>query len=145
MVNQLPVGSTYTHRAYLFYAVDVDNASGTLLVPGSAAETYTMPWAGSVTGVVFKGSGTVGGTLTTGTLQPLVMVAGAALTPFSGNPKIMVSQAGGYFNQDAQATGYRFAQGATLGAVYDKTGTVAPTGAMDLTVEVWVLHEQVQY
>lgn len=146
MPNQLPVGSTYSVQKYLFSATDVGNASGTLVAVQSGAVDYTVPYAGSVIGVTLRGSGTVGGTLTTGTLVPLVMINGVAASPFPvSNVAVMPSQRGGYYTQDAQQAGYRFAAGSSLGLVYSKTGTVEPTSALDLTAEVWILHESIQY
>jgi len=145
-VNQLPIGSKYLPVKYTFQATDVGDASGTLIAGQAGAVDYLMPYDGSVIGVTFRGSGTVGGTLTTGTLTPLVMVNGAAVTPFTSTaPNIMVSSRGGYFTQDAQTTGYLFAKGSTIGLVYSKTGTIAPTSALDITAEVWVVHQDVQY
>ena len=147
-VNQLPVGSRYTVSKYTFQATDVGDASGTLVAGQSGAVDYTSPYAGSVIGVSFRGSGTVGGTLTTGTLTPLVMINGASVGPFTStvtSPDIMVSSRGGYVTQDAQMTGYQFAAGSTIGLVYSKTGTIAPTSALDITAEVWVLQQDVYY
>jgi hypothetical protein len=145
-VNQLPVGSRYSLNKYTFSATDVVDASGTLIAGQTGAVDYVSPYAGSVVGVTFRGSGTVGGTLTTGTLTPLVMVNGAAVSPFSSTaPDIMVSQRGGSYTQDAQMSGYQFAAGSTIGLVYSKTGTIAPTGALDITAEVWVLQENIYY
>jgi hypothetical protein len=146
MVNQLPVGSSYSLQKYFFSATDVGDASGTMIAGQSGAVDITMPYDGSVVGVTFRGSGTVGGTLTTGTLVPLVMINAAALSPFpTANVGIMVSQRGGYFTQDAQQSGYQFAKGSTVGLVYSKTGTIAPTSALDITAEVWVLHQNINY
>lgn len=147
MVNQLPVGSRYSLQKYSFYAVDVGDASGTLLVPGSASEAYPMEYPGSIVGVSWRGSGSVGGTLTTGTLTPILMVNGAAITPtpFPSSLAIMPSTRGSTWRQDAQMTGFRFAQDATLGLVYGKAGTIAPTSLVDITADVWVLHEEIQY
>lgn len=146
MVNQLPVGSNYSHQKYLFTATDVGNASGTLVAAQAGAVSYQIPWGGSVVGVSWYATGTVGGTLTTGTLTPLVMVNGSALTPFPNvaDMNIHVNSRGGYVNQDAQLPGYIFPQGATLGLVYSKSGTVEPT-TLDLTAEVWVLLQDVDY
>lgn len=145
-VNQLPVGSRYALEKYTFTATDVADASGTLIAGQTGASAYTMPYGGSVVGVTFRGSGTVGGTLTTGTLVPLVMINDAALSPFpTANVAIMVSQRSGYYTQDAQASGYQFAAGSSVGLVYSKTGTIAPTGALDITAEVWILHQDIYY
>lgn len=145
-VNQLPVGSRYDVVKYTFQATDVGNASGTLIAGQTGATDYTVPYAGSVVGVTFRGSGTVGGTLTTGTLVPLVMINGVAADPFpEASVAILPSQRGGYFTQDAQTSGYQFAAGSYLGLVYSKTGTVAPTSALDITAEVWVLHQDIYY
>ena len=146
MPNQLPVGSTYNMVKYQFIATDVGNASGTLVAAQAGAVDYMMPYAGSVVGVTFRGSGSVGGTLTTGTLVPLVMINDVALAPFPElSVAIMPSQRGGYFTQDAQMSGYQFAAGSTIGLVYSKTGTVGPTSVVDITAEVWVLHQNVLY
>lgn len=145
-VNQLPVGSRYNLTKYTFQATDVGNASGTLIAGQTGMVDYVMPYDGSVIGVTSRTSGTVGGTLTTGTLTPLVLIDGVALAPFSSTaPDVMVSQRGGVFTQDAQTIGYLFSKGAALGAVYSKSGTVAPTSTLDLMYEVWVLHQNVQY
>lgn len=145
-VNQLPVGSRYALNKYTFQATDVVDASGTLIAGQTGAVDYLAPYAGSVVGVTFRGSGTVGGTLTTGTLVPLVMINGAAVSPFpTASVGIMVSQRGGSYTQDAQMSGYQFAAGSTIGLVYSKTGTIAPTGALDITAEVWILHQDVYY
>lgn len=147
MVNQLPVGSRYGLVKYLFQATDVGDASGTLTIPGSAGEAYPMPYPGSVVAVTWRGTGSVGGTLTTGTLTPIVMLNGSAVVPttFPTSLSIMPSTRGSTFRQDAQVPAYRFAQDATLGLVYSKAGTIAPTGLVDITAEVWVLHEEIQY
>lgn len=146
MPNQLPVGSKYNVDKYTFTATDVGNASGTLIAGQTGAVDYTVPYAGSIIGVTFRGSGSVGGTLTTGTLVPLVMIDDVALAPFPElSVAIMPSQRGGYHTQDAQLSGYRFNAGASLGLVYSKTGTVAPTSVVDITAEVYVLYQDVQY
>jgi hypothetical protein len=145
MGAQSQLGSTYNVQKYTFLATNVADASGTLIAAQTGAVDYTVPYAGSVIGVTFRGSGTVGGTLTTGTLVPLVMINGVAASPFPvSNVAVMVSQRGGYFTQDAGKSGYNFAAGASIGLVYSKTGTIEPT-TLDLTAEVWVLHENVYY
>lgn len=146
MPNQIPVGSTYSLQKYLFYATDVGDASGTLTIPGSAAEAYPMVYPGSIVGVSWRGTGSVGGTLTTGTLTPILMVNGVALTPnFPTSLAIMPSTRGSTWRQDGQQSGFMLAQDATLGLVYAKAGTIAPTSLVDITAEVWVLHQNVQY
>ena len=146
MVNQLPVGSTYSLQKYDFFAVDVGDASGTLTLPGSGGEAYPMEYPGSIVGVSWRGTGSVGGTLTTGTLTPILMVDGVAVTPaFPASLAIMPSTRGSTWRQNGQQTGFHMAQDATLGLVYAKTGTIAPTGLVDITAEVWVLHEQINY
>jgi hypothetical protein len=147
MVNQLPVGSTYSLQKYLFSAVDVGDASGTLTVPGSGGEAYPMVYPGSIVGVSWRGTGSVGGTLTTGTLTPILMVNGAAITPtpFPSSLAIMPSTRGSTWRQDGQMAGFMLGQDATLGLVYSKAGTIAPTSLVDITAEVWVLHQNVQY
>jgi len=146
MTAQTQLGSTYIPQRYDFMATDVGNASGTLIAGQTGAVDYTMPYDGSVIAVTFRGSGTVGGTLTTGTLVPLVMLNGVAASPFpEASVAIMPSQRGGYFTQDAQQAGYRFTAGSTLGLVYSKTGTVGPTSALDITADVWIVFEQVHY
>jgi hypothetical protein len=145
MAGQAQIGSTYNLTKYTFTATNVADASGTLIAGQTGAVDYTVPYAGSVVGVTFRGSGTVGGTLTTGTLVPLVMINGVAAPPFpTANVGIMVSQRSGYFTQDAEKADYGFAPGASIGLVYSKTGTIEPT-TLDLTAEVWVLHENVRY
>jgi hypothetical protein len=145
MGAQSQLGSTYNVQKYTFLATNVADASGTLIAAQTGAVDYTVPYAGSVIGVTFRGSGTVGGTLTTGTLVPLVMINGVAASPFPiSNVAVMVSQRGGYFTQDAGKSGYNFAAGASIGLVYSKTGTIEPT-SLDLTADVWVLHENVHY
>lgn len=146
MPPQTQIGSTYNLQKYTFQATDVGNASGTLIAGQAGAVDYLVPYPGSVVGVTFRGSGTVGGTLTTGTLVPLVMINGTAVAPFpEANVAIMPSQRGGYHTQDAQTPGYRFPAGASIGLVYSKTGTVAPASALDITAEVWILHEEIHY
>jgi hypothetical protein len=145
MTAQTQLGSTYNVQKYTFQATNVADASGTLIAGQTGAVDYTMPYAGSVIAVTFRGSGTVGGTLTTGTLVPLVMINGVAASPFpTANVGVMVSQRGGYFAQDGGKSGYIFPAGSTIGLVYSKTGTIEPT-TLDLTGEVWVLHEDVHY
>lgn len=146
MVAQTQLGSTYGVVKYTFQATDVGNASGTLIAGQTGAVDYTVPYAGSVIAVTFRGSGTVGGTLTTGTLVPLVMINGVAASPFpEASVAVMPSQRGGYYTQDGKQSGYGFAAGSTIGLVYSKTGTVAPTSALDLTAEVVVLLQEVHY
>jgi hypothetical protein len=142
---QTQLGSTYNVQKYLFSATNVADASGTLVAVQTGAVDYTVPYPGSVIGVTFRGSGTTGGTLTTGTLVPLVMIDGVAASPFPvTNVGIMVSQRGGYFTQDAGKSGYILAAGSSVGLVYSKSGTIEPT-TLDITAEVWVLHENVRY
>lgn len=145
MVAQTQVGSTFTVQKYLFQATDVTNAAGTMTIPGSGGNDYPLPFGGSVLGVTFRGSGTVGGTLTTGTLTPVVMINGATIASFSNPPTIMTSTRGGSFMQEGRAPGFTFPKDATLGLSYTKAGTVEPAGALDVTAEVWVLHEEVRY
>ena len=146
MVAQTQVASTFSVQKYTFIATDVTNAAGTLTIPGSGGGVYPMLSDGSVIGMTFRGSGTVGGTLTTGTLTPVVMVNGATIAAFpSTAPDIMVSQAGGVYQQAARKPGYTFQAGATLGLSWTKAGTVAPSGVLDVTAEVWVVHEELRY
>lgn len=146
MAAQTQLGSTYFPAKYVFQATDVGNAAGTLIAGQSGAVDYVMPYDGSVIGLTFRGSGTVGGTLTTGTLTPLVMINGVAAPAFpSTNANIMVSQRGGVITQNGQQSGYRFTAGSSLGLVYGKSGSVAPTGTLDITAEVIVLFENVHY
>jgi hypothetical protein len=145
MTAQTSVGSTYEVMKYTFQATNVADASGTLIAGQTGAVDYTMPYDGSVIAVTFRGSGTTGGTLTTGTLVPLVMIDGIAASPFPvANVGIMVSQRGGYYRQDGQTPGYRFAAGSSIGLVYSKSGTIEPT-TLDITAEVVILHENVHY
>lgn len=145
MTAQTQLGSTYSVQKYTFQATNVADASGTLIAGQTGAVDYTMPYDGSVIAVTFRGSGTVGGTLTTGTLVPLVMINGVAASPFPvASVGIMVSQRSGLYRQDGQTPGYRFSAGASLGLVYSKTGTIEPT-TLDLTAEVVILHENVRY
>jgi hypothetical protein len=142
---QTQLGSTYNMQKYTFQATNVADASGTLIAGQTGAVDYTMPYPGSVVAVTFRGSGTVGGTLTTGTLVPLVMINGVAASPFPvANVAVMVSQRSGYYTQDAGKSGYTFTAGASIGLVYSKTGTIEPT-TLDLTAEVWVIHDNVRY
>jgi hypothetical protein len=147
VVAQTQLGSTYSLQKYAFYGLDVGDASGTLLVPGSAGEAYPMPWDGSVVAVTWRGTGSVGGTLTTGTLTPIVMINGSAVVPttFPASLAIMPGTRGSTWRQDGQTPGYRVLQNQTLGLVYSKAGTIAPTSLVDITAEVWVLHEEVRY
>lgn len=147
MVAQTQIGSTYSLQKYTFYALDVGDASGTLLVPGSAGEAYPMVDPGSVVRISWRGTGSVGGTLTTGTLTPIVMINGTAVVPttFPSSLAIMPSTRGSTFRQDGGAAGYHVNQDDTLGLVYNKTGTIAPTSLVDITAEVWILHENVRY
>lgn len=142
---QTQLGSTYNVQKYTFQATNVADASGTLIAGQTGAVDYLMPYGGSVIGVTFRGSGPVGGTLTTGTLVPLVMINGVAADPFPlANVAIMVSQRGGYYTQDGGKPGYLFPAGSTIGLVYSKSGTIEPT-TLDITAEVVVLHENVRY
>ncbi len=145
MVAQTQIGSTFTVQKYLFQATDVTDAAGTMVIPGSGGAVYPMPFDGSILGVTFRGSGSVGGTLTTGTLTPVAMVNGATIVSFSNPPTIMPSTPGGSFMQDGRSPGFTFVRGATLGLSYTTAGTVAPTGVVAGTAEVWVLHEEVRY
>lgn len=146
MVAQIGAGSVYSLQKYTFYATDVGDASGTLTIPGSGGEAYPMVYPGSVVGVSWRGTGSVGGTLTTGTLTPILMINGSAVTPaFPSSLAIMPSTRGSTWNQTGQQSGYRMAANDTIGLVYAKAGTIAPTSLVDITAEVWVLHEQVNY
>lgn len=146
MVAQSQLASTFVPCLYNFTATDVTNAAGTMVALQSGATEFVMPFDGSVVGVTMRGSGTVGGTLTTGTLTPIVMINGATVPSFGApSADIMVSQRGGVVNQDARKPGYRFTAGQTLGLSYEKSGTVAPSGALDVNAQVVVLFENVHY
>lgn len=122
-----------------FFATDIGDADGTLYGQATTPE-YVMPFRGSVVGF----SGTLNGTLTTGTLQINPMINGSPAGAFTPAAALMhVNQTGVYYTHGGRKSGYEFQAGARIGATYQKTGTIAPE-TRDGNFLLIVLQEGVQ-
>lgn len=126
--------------AYLpFYATDIGDTNGTLFGQASTP-TYIAPSKGSVLGF----SGTLNGTLSTGSLQFSAMINGSISPAFDDATALMhVNQTGVKYLQSGRKANFTFAAGAGLGMTWQKSGTIAPT-TRDGNFLLVVLYEEVQ-
>lgn len=139
-VSQTHVASTKQAFAYPFYLTDIADANGTLMGQATTPE-YIAPYKGSIIGF----SGTLNGTLTTGTLTLQPTIDGSLCPAFTESGALLhLNQNGAYYTQDARKANYQFDAGARLGFIYQKASTVAPT-TRDGNFTLIVLHEGVQY
>lgn len=139
MVAQTHLGSSKQVVALPFAATNIGNADGSFVsLQGADQIEYPMAYPGSVIGAALR----LNGTLTTGSLQVVPTINGSATspitTPLHSDNTVSVAQKSG------RTTGYTFQAGATIGAVWYKSGTVAPT-TRDATVILYVLLESVEY
>lgn len=123
MTAQVGTGSTFVPIALHFGTLAVANADGTLLANmTSGIAGYRMNSGGNVIGYAAN----LDGTLTTGTLQFTPTLNGVPMSgTFAANTLTI-----GAFGADGQAiaqNAFRFNRGDVVGAMYNKTGTIAPT------------------
>lgn len=119
MASQTTIGSTKVPLALHYVATDIANSNGTLTDAALTSNEYIMPVGGSIIGY----SVNLDGTLTTGTLTFAATVNGTvASTDFSVSP--LTSQSS---YQTMPAETVRFNAGDSVGLMWTKSGTVAPT------------------
>lgn len=137
-VAQTSIGSTKQVVALPFGATDIANANGTLKSVQTDTTGYTMPFGGSVIGV----SGSLTGTLTTGTMQFQAVVNGSLMPAFDNT--LYGSNGGVRQTIEGRRTNMTFQAGDTLELMWQKTGTIAPT-TRDGAFLLIVLLEEVNY
>jgi hypothetical protein len=134
---QIQTGSTYNLAHFHYYATDIANADGTLLVTADTAEAVA-PFAGSIIGMGLH----VNGTFTTGTLTPQPTINGSLCPAFGGT--LTISQRTLAVQQSAKKANYTFNAGDRIGLIWNKAGTIAPT-TRDAVATLVVLYQEVRY
>jgi hypothetical protein len=140
MTAQVGTGSTFVPLLLVFGTLAVPNADGTLLSNmTSGFAGYQMVKGGNVIGM----AATLDGTLTTGTLQFTPTVNG---TPMTGTFSTGTINIGALANNQTVVSQnvFRFNRGDVVGAIWNKTGTVAPT-TRNLQLTLVVLLESYDY
>lgn len=123
MVAQTPLASEKSVNLIPFFITDIADADGTLFGQATTPE-YIAPARGSIVGF----SGTLNGSLTTGTLTLQPTINGSLCPAFSNSGALIhLNQNGAYYMQAGRKDSYRFNAGDRLGFIYHKTATVAPT------------------
>lgn len=123
MASQTAIGSTKIPVALAFGTVSIGNADGTLYACVVNPFEYRMPARGSVIGF----SANLSGTLTTGTLTFAPTINGTRASSQFTNGTINIGTLGNHERTQAQQGNYSFNEGDTVGLMFNKTGTVAPT------------------
>lgn len=123
MTAKTAIGSSKVPVVLEFGTVSVGNAPGTLYTNISSIVEYRMMRRGSVIGY----SSNLSGTLTTGTVQFTPTLNGVVMANSFGNGTINIGTFGNYERAQAQQGGFSFVAGDTVGLMFNKTGTVAPT------------------
>lgn len=123
MASQTAIGSTKVPLALCFGTISVGNANGTLYTCVNSLLEYRMPQGGSVIGFAAN----MTGTLTTGTLQFTPTKNGSVMSSSFTNGTINIGTLGNHERAQAQQGGFSFVAGDTVGLMFQKTGTVAPT------------------
>ncbi len=123
MATQTPIGSTKIPNMLQFGTISIGNANGTLYTPIVSMLEYRMPQRGSVIGF----SANLTGTLTTGTLQFYPTKNGSVMSNSFTNGTVNIGTLGNHERAQAGQGGFSFAEGDTVGLMFQKTGTVAPT------------------
>ena len=140
MVAQINAASKYQVVALPFSATNIGNANGTFVSVEPTTFYYTLPAAGAVVGasVLFNSP------LTSGTFGLSVILDGTVLNGtfarLEGNGALLQANE----RWDASRNGYRFAAGETIGVMWKKEGTIAPT-TTDATVMLLVLLEGLDF
>jgi len=140
VASQTAIGSTKVPNALHFGTLAIGNAPGTLNTIVSSLQEYRMPVSGSVIGY----SVNLNGTLTTGTLTFQPTKNGAVMSNSFTNGTINIGTLGNHETVIAQQGGFSFNAGDTVGLMFGKTGTVAPT-TRDAVALLWVLLDQYNY
>lgn len=123
MVAQTSLGSRKQVVYLPFYATDIGDAPGTLVGQATTPE-YILPNRGSIVGV----TGTLNGTLTTGTLTLQPTINGSLCPAFTNSGALLhLNQNGASYMQGGRKANYTFAAGSRIGLIYGKSATVAPT------------------
>lgn len=137
MTVQGIAGSIKVPVALPFRLDQLGNANGTMQTAQGTVNEYAMPVGGSVIGY----SVNLDGTLTTGTLTFNATKNGALITnSFSNNP-LTVQHA---YETDVAQPGLSFNAGDTIGLMWTKAGTVAPT-TRNMVALVFVLLDKYDY
>lgn len=135
---QSGVGSTKVPIALHFQTTDIADANGTLNSIVAAVDEYVMPVSGSIVGFGVQ----LNGTLTTGTLTFAPTKNGVALSDSFSDSPLTVDSA--YGTIEAQKIGWSFVAGDSVGLMWTKAGTVAPT-TRDGAALVFVLLDPYNY
>lgn len=130
-------GSIKVPVALPFRFEQVADANGTLKTAQGTVTEYAMPVGGSVIGY----SANLDGTLTTGTLTFNATKNGALMTnSFSNNP-LSAQHA---YETDVAQPGLSFNAGDTVGLMFTKAATVAPT-TRNMVALLFVLLDKYDY
>lgn len=140
MASQTAIGSTKNMQSLVFGTISVGNANGTLYSNIASIVEYRMASSGSVIGMAANMSGT----LTTGTLQFYPTKNGSLMSNSFTNGTINIGTLGNFERQQSQQGGFSFNAGDTVGLMFQKTGTVAPT-TRDMNALLIVLLENYDY
>lgn len=139
MVAQTHIGSTKQVVALQYAATNIGDANGTFVsLQGADTSSYPMAYRGSVIGAALH----LNGTLTTGSIQvaPVINgVAKAAITNYLHGATQTITA-----RRSARQSDYSFQAGDRIGAIWQKSGTIAPTDR-DATLVLFVLLEGVDY
>ena len=123
MTAQTSIGSTYVPLAFTYGTLAVANADGTLLANMTTSiKSNRMAKGGWVIGVGVN----LDGTLTTGTLTFTPTLNDVPMTGAFANT-VSINSLGTSQTVVAQQPAYRFNANDTVGLMYNKTGTIAPT------------------
>jgi len=139
MVAQTPLASRKYIDSLPFFVTDIGDANGTLF--GQATTPLHVAHSrGSIVGF----SGTLNGTLTTGTLTLQATINGSLCPAFNSSTALVhLYNNGSYFMQPGRKANYTFAAGDKIGLIWNKTATVDPT-TRDGNFQLVVLYEGVQ-
>lgn len=137
MALQTDIGSTKVPIALHFQTTDIADANGTLNSIVAAVDEYVMPVSGSIIGFGAQ----LNGTLTTGTLTFAPTKNGVALSE-SFSATLTADSA--YQIRQANDPVWTFNAGESVGLMWTKEGTVAPT-TRDAAALLFVLLDPVKY
>lgn len=137
MTAQFPGAPKHLPMALPFGKTNIANANGTLFALEDSTNEYVMPAAGSIFGF----SGTLNGSLTTGTLtfQPTI---NGSLAPSFSTAVLHLNAGKNSAHFEARRANYTFNAGDVVGLIYQVEETVDPT-SRDANALLFVLLESV--
>ncbi len=123
MASQTAIGSTKIPMKLAFGTVWIGDANGTLYTNVPSVTEFRMPQKGSVIGY----SVNMTGTLTSGTLQFYPTKNRVPMSNSFTNGTVNIGTLGNHERAAAGQGGFSFNEGDTVGLMFQKTGTIAPT------------------